>query len=451
MENNRNTQSATQKPRITFFKERVGARWSQRLVAGALAASMLPFTLGVAWSQEAPPPPPDTYDSGPPQGGYEPLPADQLDQLVAPVALYPDSLVAQVLAAATYPQQVAAAQQFVQQSGNYPPSQLAELANQQPWDPSVKSLVAFPQVLDDLNQNMNWTTQLGNAYYNQPQDIMAAVQDMRQRAYAAGNLRSTPQLEVNYAPDDIVISPVSENIVYVPYYNPWAVYGAPLPVYAGYYWGPPRGVYFAGGLALGFGVGLAIGAFGHYGWGYHSWTPNWRSHEVFYDHARFVSHSATVFNRGHFGAYNGHAGDFHQVNFRNIHNTTVNRVTVNRGGNTYNRGGNTINRGGNTYNRGGNTINRGGNTYNRGGNTVNRGGNTFQNGGNSYNRGGQTYNHGAQTYNRGAYTPQASHGTYAQHGAPAARTQARPAPSHGTANHAESHSHSSGHEHDHGH
>ena len=214
-------------------------------------------------------------DEGAPPQPYQALAPEQLNDLVAPIALYPDSLVAQILAAATYPQQVVAAGQFVQQSGNYPPAELAEMANQQPWDPSVKSLVAFPQVLQDLNQNMNWTTDLGNAYYNQPQDVMAAVQSMRQRAWAAGSLRSTPQLAVAYDPGDIVISPVSTNVVYVPYYNPWVVYGAPLPVYAHYYWGPPAGVVFAGGLALGFGVGFAIGAFGGFGWGFHNWAPNW--------------------------------------------------------------------------------------------------------------------------------------------------------------------------------
>jgi hypothetical protein len=458
MQNNKINPLAMQEPRISFFRERAIGHRTRQIIAGALAAAMLPFTLGVAWSQDAPPPPPDTYDSGAPQSDYQPLPADQLDQLVAPIALYPDALVAQVLAASTYPQQVVAAQQFVQQSGNYPPSQLAEMANEQPWDPSVKSLVAFPQVLNNLNQNMNWTTQLGNAYYNQPQDVMEAVQDMRQRAYAAGNLRSTPQLDVNYDPGNIVISPVSENIVYVPYYNPWAVYGAPLPVYAGYYWGPPRGVVFAGGLALGFGVGLAIGAFGHFGWGYHNWAPNWRDHAVFYNHTTFISHSTTVYNRGHFGGYNGHAGNFNHVNFSNIHNTTINNnhVTVNRGGNTYNRGGNTFNRGGNTYNRGGNTFNRGGNTVNRGGNTFNNGGNTVNRGANTYNRGGQTsnpgagtYNRGGQTYNRGAATPtpQANRGNYNQHAAAPSHAQARPAPSHSSGSHAESHG--GGHEHGH--
>jgi hypothetical protein len=415
----------TQEPRINFFRERAIGQRTRQAIAGVLAASMLPFTVGVAWSQDAPPPPPDSYESGPPPGNYQPLGEQQIDQLVAPIALYPDSLVAQILAASTYPQQVVAAEQFVQQSGNYPPSQLAEMANEQPWDPSVKSLVAFPQVLADLNQNMTWTTQLGNAYYNQPQDVMASVQDMRQRAYAAGTLRSTPQLEVNYVPGDIVIAPVSPNIVYVPYYNPWSVYGAPIPVYAGYYWGPPRGVVFAGGLALGFGVGLAIGAFGHFGWGFHSWAPNWRDHAVFYNHTTFISHSTTVINRGHFGAYNGHAYGG-GARFNSYHSTTINRGgnTYNRGGNTFNRGGNSFN-GGNTYNRGGQTFNRGGQTYNQGGNTVNRG---------SYNTQSHTQ------FNRGAANTRGAAPSHAQ--------AARPAESHGGGGHAE-HGHGGGGGHDH--
>jgi len=387
-------------------------RGIHRAVAGALALAMLPLgltaTLGTALGQEAGPPPPPEYEQeGAPQSNYQssylPQGPDQLDQLVAPIALYPDSLVAQVLAGATYPAQLESAEQFVQQGGNYPPEQLAEQANTEPWDPSVKALVAFPQVLADLNQNLQWTVQLGNAYYNQPQDVLNAVQVMRQRAYAAGSLRTTQQLNVIYQPNDIVIVPVSPAIVYVPYYNPWLVYGEPIAVYPHYYYGPPRGIDFGTGLALGFGAGIAIGAFIHFGWGYHSWQPDWRSRAVLYQHNTYISNSVTVINHGNYGHYDRapEARAFNQqqaARYNNVGNrATINNVPVNRGGNTFNNGGDTFNRGSNTFNRGPQTFNNGTNTYNRNGNSLNYGGNTI-------NRGPQTFNNGGNPSARGGYS-----------------------------------------------
>ncbi len=158
---------------------------------------------------------------------------DQLNQLVAPIALYPDSLVAQILAASTYPSQVADADHFLQSNQGVSPSQLGPMVDQQNWDPSVKALIAFPSVLANLDKNLDWTTQLGNAYYNQPQDVMSAVQVMRQRAYDAGNLKTDQQIAVQYQPNNIVIAPANPTVVYVPYYNPWVVYGAPIVAYRG--------------------------------------------------------------------------------------------------------------------------------------------------------------------------------------------------------------------------
>lgn len=356
--------------------------------------ALFPMSVGMAVAQDAdqyptqqngaPPPPPEDQQ----QSSYEPLGPDQLDQLVAPIALYPDSLVAQVLAGATYPAQVASAEQFVQQSGNYPAQQLAEMANTQPWDPSVKSLVAFPQVLSNMNQNMDWTTQLGNAYYNQPQDVLGAVQTMRQRAYAAGSLRSTPQLNVEDEPGSIVIAPVSPAVVYVPYYNPWVVYGAPLPVYPRYYYGPPAGIAFGAGLALGFGVGIAVGAFAGFSWGCHNWGPNWGSRTVVFNHNTYISHSVTVINHGNYGGYdrNAQARAFNQqqsVQPGGVHSTTINNVTVNRGGNSYSRSGSTFNNGGSAYSHGGATFNRSANTYAQGATNASAGG--FYPGGQRYN------------------------------------------------------------------
>ncbi len=360
-------EAGTVQRHISIFGKDAALRTARKAVAGALVYAMLPCALGVAGAQEAPPPP--EYGAS----AYQPLPPEQLDSLVAPIALYPDTLVAQILAAATYPAQVVSAEQFVQANGGYPPDQLAELANTQPWDPSVKSLVAFPQVLNDLNRNMDWTTQLGNAYYNQPQDVLGAVQGMRQRAYAAGSLRPTPQETVVYQPGAIVIAPVSPAVVYVPYYDPWAVYGAPIQPYGYYhYYGPPRGVIFGAGLAIGFGVGLAVAAFTHYSWGYHSWQPDWHDRAVVYNHNTYISNSVTVINHGDYGHYDRapQARAFNQaqaVRFGGVRNNTINNVTVNRGGNTFNNGGNTYNRGGQPFNNGGNPDNRGGQFPNRAG------------------------------------------------------------------------------------
>jgi Protein of unknown function (DUF3300) len=163
-----------------------------------------------------------------PQPSAQPLNARRLEQLVAPIALYPDTLIAQVLTASTYPLQVVDADRWRQAQGSASSDQIAAGANLQPWDPSIKAMTAFPQVLAEMDQNLQWTTELGNAYYNQPQEIFAAVQVMRQRAQAAGNLQNTPQQAVSYNQGNIQLAPVNSQTVYVPSYNPWSVYGEPV-------------------------------------------------------------------------------------------------------------------------------------------------------------------------------------------------------------------------------
>ncbi|WP_158822513.1 DUF3300 domain-containing protein [Granulicella sp. S156] len=248
---------------------------------------MLSQSAGTLNAQQVPVPPPQTFQ----------LSFAELDQLAAPVALYPDALVAQVLAAATYAPQIDEAEAFVELNGDLPPQELARLVDTQPWDPGVKALTAFPSVLSNLDRNMQWTTRLGDAYYNQPQDVMNAIQEMRQRAYDAGTLRSSSELSVGY-------QPVNPAVVYVPVYNPWAVYGAPVPVYPTYavVQGPPAdGVAVA--AAIGFTAGSAVAAFSSYGWGCAHWAPNWVNHTVVYDHAPYVSHSVTVVNHGYYGGF----------------------------------------------------------------------------------------------------------------------------------------------------
>jgi hypothetical protein len=285
-------------------------------VAVALSLLLIPYGQPGLFAQA--PPPPGNYP--PPPGNYAPLGAEQLDQLVAPIALYPDALVAQVLTAATYPQQVSDANNWMGQTGGMPPDQRAAAADTMPWDPSIKALTAFPSVLGNMAQNYNWTAALGNAYYNQPGDVMNAVQAMRMRAQAAGALRTDAHYRVGYDGGLVVIEPINPAFVYVPYYNPWAVYGVPLVPWGGYYWGgPPRGVVLAG-FGLGFAAAaISIGLFAHYGWGYHNWAPNWHGGVVVYNHTTYISRSTTVINRGNFGGYNRgvfeHAGPGVPANF----------------------------------------------------------------------------------------------------------------------------------------
>ena len=239
----------------------------------------------------------------------QPLNAGQLEQLVAPIALYPDPLVAQVLGASTYPAQVVEADQWRQQRMGAVPEEIVAGADVQAWDPSVKALTAFPQVLEQMARNLQWTTDLGNAYFNQPQDVLEAVQVMRRRAQAAGNLQSTPQEVVRYQGDYIELAPVNPEIVYVPAYNPWAVYGEPVTPYPGFSLLGAIGEFFTSG-PLRYGLGIAMSAFSHTPWGWLAWGLNWLVQAVLFNHADYYSHSDTVADWGFphrgFHAYQGH-------------------------------------------------------------------------------------------------------------------------------------------------
>jgi hypothetical protein len=242
---------------------------------------------------------------GQPQPQMQPLNAQQLEQLVAPIALYPDPLVAQVLTASTYPAQVADADRWRQSQGYAPAEQIAGGAEAQNWDPSVKALTAFPQVLAEMDRNMRWTTDLGNAYYNQPQDILQAVQVMRQRAQAAGNLQNTPQETVSYDQGNIEVAPANPQVVYVPAYNPWAVYGQPISPYPGFsllgaigsFVGAAVGVGLGGGFGVSpvsFGLGILMTAFNRTPFGFIGWGLSWLASAVLFHQSNYFTHSTTV-------------------------------------------------------------------------------------------------------------------------------------------------------------
>jgi hypothetical protein len=247
-------------------------------------------------------PSPTDQDQANPQQDYgqeqrQPLNAQALEQLVAPIALYPDTLVAQVLTASTYPAQVADADRWLRAQGNASSDQIVMGADAQPWDPGVKALTAFPQVLAQMDQNLRWTTDLGNAYYNQPQDVLEAVQVMRQRAQDAGNLRSTPQEAINYDQGNIELEPVNPQVVYVPSYNPWAVYGQPVTPYPGFSLLGALGSFF-GSSPMRFGLGIAMSAFSHTPWGWLGWGLNWLTQSVLFQDSNYFSHSSTVADWG---------------------------------------------------------------------------------------------------------------------------------------------------------
>jgi hypothetical protein len=216
----------------------------------------------------------------------------ELQELVAPIALYPDNLVAQVLAGATYPTQIVEAERWVQEHKSLQGQELAKAVNEQIWDPSIKALTEFPEVLNNMNKNLSWTSALGEAYVHDPKAVMSAVQVLRKDAQHAGHLESTPQQSVSTEGQTIIIEPANPEVVYVPTYSP-EVYGVPVAAYPGYTgWGA-----VAAG-AISFGAGMAVGAaFGGYGWGWHGWGADWHGGNVTYNRNTFVSNSNTFANR----------------------------------------------------------------------------------------------------------------------------------------------------------
>src|SRR6201984_2762303 len=198
------------------------------------------------------------------------IPSDQLDSLVAPIALYPDPLLAQAVAASTYPLEIIQLRQWLEKNKGLKDKALADAVAKEPLDPSVQALAALPDVVKRLADDIQWTTDLGNAFLAQQSDVMEAAQRMRKKAQEKGNLKSTEQQKVettvvNSQPV-IVIEQANPQVVYVPSYNPTVVYGPPVYPYPPITYPPPG--YYAAGMAISFGVGVAMGAMWSGGWGY---------------------------------------------------------------------------------------------------------------------------------------------------------------------------------------
>jgi hypothetical protein len=197
---------------------------------------------------------------------------EELDQILAPVALYPDSLLAHVLMAATYPLEIVMADRWVKQNKNLTGDPLIEAADKQQWDPSVKALVPFPELLSTMAEKLEWTDKLGDAFLAQQTDVMETVQSLRNKAYEAGNLKSTNEQNVIVERETILVEPADPRVVYVPVYDPWLVYGAwwwpYYPPYVFYPYPYPAAVYYPG--YIGFSVGFVVSAYWG-NWGYCNW------------------------------------------------------------------------------------------------------------------------------------------------------------------------------------
>lgn len=284
------------------------------LVAILCVIALVPGdTLAYGPQQQSPP------ASPPATGQLAKIPPEQLDALVAPIALYPDSLLAQVLAASTYPLEIIMLQRWLEKNKNLKDKELADAAAKESWDASVKALAGLPEVVKRLGDDIQWTTDLGNAFLAQQSDVMDAVQRMRKKAQDKGTLKTTEQQKVETKVVEqktvVVIEQANPQVVYVPSYNPVVVYGPAYYPYPPIYY-PPVG-YYAATAAISFGVGVAMGAF----WSGGGWGCGWGGNNV------YVNNNFNNFNR----------------------NTNINRNTNLSGGNRTNWTHNPEHRGGTPY------------------------------------------------------------------------------------------------------
>jgi hypothetical protein len=327
---------------VTAFKKKLTAFFLSCLIAMATTPD-INATLQTQSTQPAAQAPSSSYT-----GQGAPLSAVELHSLVSPIALYPDSLVAQILSAATFPDEVAVANYWLQQNKTMTGSALMQAVNKQSWDPSVKALTQFPTVLNNMAQNLSWTSQLGEAYHNQSSEVMSAIQTLREQAKAAGNLKTTPQQTVKTESQNsqqvIVIQPANPQVVYVPSYNPTVVYGTP--------YNPPG--YSTADLVttslLSFGAGIAVGSLisgggGCCGWGWSSWSCNWYGGGAYYHGGAYYGNAAWhggYYNNGYHpynGGYNpsGYHPNYNsgyqhlqQTNYKRTTNVSGNALNLNR-------------------------------------------------------------------------------------------------------------------------
>jgi len=342
------------------------------------------------------------------QTGYSgqgaPLSSADLQQLVAPIALYPDSLVAQVLGAASFPDQVSAAANWLQQNSAITGAPLMYAVDSQPWDPSVKAITQFPSVLDNMAKNLSWTSALGEAYATQGPEVMSAVQVLRAKAQAAGNLTSGSQIKVvQQSPQVIVIQSASPQVVYVPVYNPTVVYGTPY-VTPGY-----STAAVVGTAVVAFGIGIAVGAMmsgGCCAWGYSSWNCGWHGTTTVVYHGSSY-YGNTAWHGTTTSAYGAYGSAHYSTGYNSATGTYARGGTVSNGygsasaGQAYNPKTGTYAQGGSVSNAYGTTS--AGSAYN---NKTGASASTVQNS-NAYG------SSGASTYSKNGNTANSQHTTNA--------------------------------------
>ena len=242
----------------------------------------------------------------PAQQGQGPVfKSEELEQILAPIALYPDELVSQILMASTYPLEVVQADRFAQQNKNLKGDALTQSLESQSWDPSVQSLVNFPQVLTMMSEKLDWTQKMGDAFLAQQEDVMDTIQKLRFRAQESGNLKTTKEQKVIVQEKVIVIEPATPQVIYVPTYNPTVVYGAwPYPAYPPYYYYPPG---YVATSAFWFASGIALGAAWGYAWG----GCHWGNKKVTYNYNQNININRNINRNKYVSQYpSGGRGDW---------------------------------------------------------------------------------------------------------------------------------------------
>ncbi len=288
---------------IQLFRARLRARTVRSLVAVLCTLLLVPADT-LVFAQDAPPAQPAAGQAPAAEQQAPKLSNDQLDALVAPIALYPDPLLSQVLVASTYPLDIVQAQQWLGKNSNLKGDDHTKAAQKQDWDPSVQAMVTLPDVVKRMSENVKWTTDLGNAFLAQQDDVMDSVQRLRAKAKQAGKLESSDQQKVETKTVEsqtvIVIQPASTQVVYVPTYSPTVIWGPMYYPYPPMYYPP----YYAGAAFVSFGVGIAVGAAISGGWG---WGCGW-----------------------------GHGNTNITINNNNtfVRNNNINTNNINRSGNT---------------------------------------------------------------------------------------------------------------------
>ena len=274
-----------------------------QLLASATLVVFAAVGLAGAQTMPAPAATPPGAAAAPVAQGEKTFSQEQLDQILAPIALYPDGLLAQVLMASTYPIEIVTAERWVKANPGLKDQALEDALQKQPWDASVKSMAAFPQVLTMMSEKLDWTQQLGDAFLAQKEDVAATIQNLRAKASKEGNLKDTKEQKIvteQAATQTIIkIEPANPQVVYVPTYNPTVVYGTWwYPAYPPYYYYPPG--YVAAGVAWGFVAGAAAGAI----WG----NYNWHGGDVNIDVNRYNNFNKTNISNGNWNHDASHRG-----------------------------------------------------------------------------------------------------------------------------------------------